>query len=354
MVVDPQPVEVMIWTNAERGPLVQAVVDRMGAAVVIVGVGGPDAPERERLASRWGCASGDDFRKLLIDRPGRYVLIAMCDGLQEGDFAAAVAQGAVVLTLEPVSSALDEWIASRHRTRSLVGATATVEDPNPGRSSKGKGFELGRVVQLPSLARSPGWLSAADPAEAVGAARLIAISSFGQRKQWSLYAHLFDAWKVVLGWASLPVTVDASWTGPGDRVPEDVRQVTGHLSAHARLRNGCGATVSVSDLAGCHHRRLEVVGDGGHLTLEDRAYRLWDTQGDELDRLADRSAIPVGFDELIAGQWLGLMRGGVGAAETGRIVHDSDVVACCLASLLSARTGEPERPQRLLELHGFA
>ncbi len=350
MSADDQLVDVVVWTGRERAGLAQRVVERMAGAIHVVGAGGPDAAERDGLAKQLRCPSGDDFRKLLIDHHPAYVFVASCDGLREGDFAVAVGQGAVVLTVEPVASGLSEWATSRRRARALVGATATMDTA----TRESDVIELGRVIHVPAMVRSPGWLRATDPSEAVGRPRLIAMTSFGGREEWSLYGRLFDAWRSALAWGALPVTIDASLAGHGERVPEDIRDARGSMTAHGRLAEGCTVSVCASDASGGHTRRLEVVGEGGRLRVDDRGYSLVDARGRELDGFDPGVGAVPGLDELIAGQWRGLLDRRGGGDEGRRMVEECEVAACCLASLLSARTGDPERPGRLLELHGFA
>lgn len=349
-------VGVIIWTSALRGSLAQRVITQLRPELSILGVGGPDAAERERLGRAFDCATGDDFRKLLIDRRPKYVFVADCQGLNEGDFAAAVGQGATVLTVEPVVEALSNWAASRKKARALVGATAPIDAADRDREA----ISIGRVIQVPAMTRSRGWLSAADPSEALGTLRLIAVTNFGGKSDWSLFGRLFDAWWAVLEWSDLPLTIDASLAGSADRIPETLREAHGSLVAHARLPGGGAASVAVNDATGGHTRRLEVVADGGRLSLQDHQYCLLDQTGHTLDQLAtDTTNDPatttiITIEDLIVEQWRSAMTPQPASHWLRRHVEDWEVTACCLASLLSARTGDPERPGRLLELHGFA
>lgn len=332
--------EVTIWTDARTAATAGGVLELMGSAVRPIAVGGPRSAEVGDLARRLGCPAEDDFRKLMVDRPARFVLLTSMDGTAREDLAFAVAQDAVVLALEPVSETLN-WLGSGR------GRNTGAASPSEGRDLAPSGRH-GRVVAAPDFLAAPGWTGAADPLEVMGRPRLLSYMSFGGPGDCSLFARLYDAWRVVLGLVQMPESIDASLVGPLSEVPDDLRGITGHLAAHARLPDNASVVLEVSDRAAPHRRRLRMLGDQGRLLAGDFDYTLWDATG----KLVDQKTNPNGggYVDLVARQWLRLLdRPDIPpAALPSR--DEPPVLACCLASLLSARTAQAESPAKLLAL----
>src|SRR5690606_6946868 len=129
----------------------------------------------------------------------------------------------------------------------------------------------------------------------------------------------------------------------------------------ARMNGQCAAILQVSDRLNTHRRLLQVIGDQGALDLTDTAYRMYSKDGTLVDEgtglgsgefpgLADPAASSDAFAELIAAQWRRLLDRGPAAPTP--VETEAQVLACCLACQLSARTGEAESPRKLLQMHG--
>ena len=332
----PFPAEVTVWTDAGRAELASQVLDLMGSAVLPIGVGGPRVREVEQLAEQLDCPREDDLRKLLVDRPAAFVLLASVSPIQNQDVSEAVAAGTTVLTLEPFRSG----IARR------AGAERSIRRPVP--------VSAGRIELVPRFDQGEGWHSAADPTQVLGAPRLMRLSTCGGPRSTSLFARLYDAWRTVLAFGrDLPESIDASLVGPLTEVPDDLRAMTGHLSAHARLGSGgtdCSAVIEASDRSGRTARELCVVGESGYLRVGDLDYELYDDNGEIVDRQEAGDRIMTDAD-LIAGNWRKL----IDQPHTGSLPpkqdDDGPILACCLACLLSARTHEAESPGKLAEAH---
>lgn len=326
--------EATLWIDAQRAPLIGTVLDRMGTAIRPIAMGGPRSTPVAQLADKFGLSTEDDPRKLLINHPAAFVVLASVQGIGRDTLLHAIGHGAIILTIEPATDALETLTAI---------------------NGKNTAPAAGRFVTLPAFGKTPGWTSAADPGEVLGPLRSLSFSSLGNRGECSLFARLFDAWQTILGLTPIPESIDASIVQPGE-LPEDLRDITGHLSAHARNPDGCSVVLQISDHAGAHERQLSILGDQGVLRVTDLSYSLCDSMGKPLDHKAAPSPSPASdqlFADLLVKQWARLLDRPESIAPLPPAQSDARVLACCLASLLSARTGQAESPAKLLSLHSL-
>jgi len=318
--------EVIVWTDASRVSIVRELLQHMAGKVQCIGIGGPRSGELEQLAGELELSTLDDLRQLIIDKPAAYVMLATMQDVSPDDVIAAMNGGSLVLALEPV--------AADHSDISRLHPRIAPE---------------GRYELSPAFLRGAGWHSAADPLDVLGEIKLINFTSFARPNTQSLFAQLVDAWQVILHFAPLPYTIDASLGGPLQRAPEDPRGLTGHLTAHARLANGSACTLQISDMAASRTRRLDVVGKTGLIFVNDDHYRLYEEEGSTLDSNPHEPE-PPGFAHLIAEDWQQLMREPLGSSPRPDAKLEASTLTCALACLLSARTGQPESPEKLLEI----
>ncbi len=321
--------EVTLWTDARHAPLASELMNLMGSALKPIGVGGPPVAEVSQLAKELGCEPHDDLRKLLVDRPATYLLLSSLERVTPDDLYAAADQNTTVLTLEPIAS-------------DLQGLSAALKLESGSRSTS-------RILQAPAFNQSPGFLSAADPNELLGDRRAIRFTSDGRPEHGSLFARLFDAWLTVLSFTMMPETIDASLVGQVNEPPEDLRAMAGSLLAHARMPGANAALLEVTDSAGQTGRVLRVHGDNALLRITDSAYTLQNPAGDMLDEATAPG--PSGFADMLAAQWRRLLDQPNYAASSEHAQPKSDAMACCLACLLSIRTGQPESPEKLMEMN---
>ncbi len=323
-----------IWTDAARAQLVQQIVGDLDPPAQVVAVGGPRDAPIESWAEQLGCPCSDDLRQLLVEHPAPWVLVAG-RGLDSSDVHEALQSGAVVLSLDPI----DQIRVARSKS--------------PGRA-KAAG-EQGRIELVPGFDRCFGWRRAADPMQVLGSPRLIDFQSHGGPASAGLYARLYDAWRTLCFFVAPPESVDASLVLPASvhtELPEDPHAMAGHMSVHARFGpggDGCCATINLSDHAAVNQRRLSVIADEGHLTVCQTGYELFDSQGRSIDQ-DDVQHADVSYPRLIGEHWQRLIEQSDGLAR-GPACSRSDLISCCLACLLSARTGQPESPARMLEVH---
>ncbi len=320
-----EPIQVVLWTDAQRAGRDGHVIDRMAPHVRVVGVGGPRTAEIDALARRLDCPHEDDYRKLLVQHSSATILIGSGAETSATDTAQAVGGGADVVALDAHADAIVDLVRL-HEVQQLDGA--------------------GRRLALPSFLRCRGWASAADPLQVIGPPQTVAMTSFAHPADGSLISRLMDAWTAVLSLVDLPESVDASLTGPlGTSVPQSLFGLTGHLLCHARLPGGGAVLMQASDQAAAHHRQMHVIGKDGRLEVSDHAYRLLSADGKIADQAAeDRGRTDV--IDLITDDWRRLLR--QAQSLTPRDAESElSAMACCLACQLSARTGEAESPAKL-------
>lgn len=325
------PTEVTVWVDGRSAPLVGDVLALMGSAVHVLSVGGTREQEVDRLARDLNCPRQDDIRKLLVDHPAAYLVLGSMAGLSAEDSAAALGQGTTILALDPVAASHQELATiTNRRGKGEAGATTA------------------RALHAPLFTQSPGYLSAAEPWDVVGEMRLVNVQNIGDSASASIYARLFDAWLAVLAVVDMPQSIDASLMGQPGGVPDDLRSLTGRIAAHARMADGSAALVSVAEVFSESRREMLVFGRNGQLQVTDTGYELRQKDG-----VVDASAGGghLSHADLVAAQWKRLLERGPGSfASTGTPERDAQALACCQACLLSARTGQPENPRKLLEM----
>ncbi|MFA9479053.1 hypothetical protein ACERK3_12240 [Phycisphaerales bacterium AB-hyl4] len=333
--------EVTVWADARSAAGVMAVLDRMGSAVRPIGVGGPREPGVasdagvDRLAATLDCARNDDLRKLLVDRPAAFLLLATMRDASVADVQSAVRQGMIVLALEPVVEELAELKTLNRADRSA-------------------GAGVGRILPVPAFDSSPGYLSAAEPGDAMGEARTLHYESLGTSAEGSLYARLLDGWRTVLAFSSMPVTIDASLAAADDELvgrarTASLRDMGGALTAHGRMDDGSSALLHIADRSAETRRALHVLGREGQLRVDDVSYSLRQITGELLDEARPESGAT--FADLVAWQWRRLIDRLDGVLpDPPSPGYENNALACCLACLLSIRTGQPESPAKLAEI----
>ena len=326
--------QAVVWTDANTAPTLAQAVGQMGHTLHTVGVGGPRSAAVEQLARPLELEPYDDLRLLLRDHPAHLLLLGTMEGVAVDDLLTAADPPLHILSLEPMAASL-QTLAELHAP--LI----------KGRSASSTAMEAATLTPLPAFLSAPGFRAAADPYEVLGEPRCLSLLSMGQPAHGSLFARLLDGWLTLLSFAAMPETIDASLTSPAGDIPETLDQLTGHLSAHARFTDGGAAVLSLCDRAGETRRQLEVIGADGHLHVTDGNYRLRHADGSEVDH-TDPPQEPLAFADLVADQWQQHLHRPepLGAASP----RHADALACCLACLLSARTGQPESPHRQLEM----
>lgn len=323
--------EFTVWLDGSYHKPITGLIDVMGGGVRPIGVGGPSADGRDKLAKDLDVPRFDDLRQMLIDCPAGFLILGTLEGVGDDDLPMAMARGAVVLSFEPVARSIGE-----------IEHLAEPATPAEGGPHLG-----GRIVHVPAFERSPGFLAAADPHDALGEQCTLAITHLGPASTGSLFARMFDAWITLLGFIDLPETISAALAGQDGAVPENPRELTGRLTAHARLSDGGSTTLLISDRANPSPRRLQALGSESQLLITDTGYTLSRLDGELVDEHTHDG--PTSQTDLIAHQWRRLIDQRAPAGDPG-MLRERSALACCLACQLSARTGQPESPARLAQM----
>ncbi len=326
--------KLVIWTDPDRAAACVATVNQLGGVLKTAAVGGPRSSAVEHLARDLGAPLLDDLRKLLNDHPTPWLLYAASQALSPADAQAIHDQGTTIVALEPVAADLDEWARLVAQVPSLAAG----------------------VVPLPAFLLSPSVQAAAEPLSVLGDLQSIAALFQARPGDASLLALLLDVWMTVLALGDLPESIDASLTGPYRQIPRDMRALTGHLHAHARLGDGRSAVIQVTDHAAALRRSLHVLGSTGQFEATDESYTLLNAAGQPVDAPGPAAAPapqPLGalYPGLIAAQWRRLVDHIPAPDEWAARERLAGAIACSQATALSCRTGQPESPRRLLEMH---
>jgi predicted dehydrogenase len=380
---------VIAFVDPHQLPLLRAVA--RDAGVTIVGAGSPTKGQTGTVAARLACQPVDDLRSALTEGDCDAVLI-----VSPGDFGAAsasaatdaravlaaFARGVGVASFEPLPcSALDVRGAWGESQSGTVAAT------------------LPRFVGLPKRLRA--FRDAAEILSQFGTPRLVHAEALGTPEQGSLGARLLAACDLVVGLMGEPETVDAAYVppaqglraAPGDRVTS----LQGDLCATLRFADGRAASILASTRGSRWNCGCTILGDMGRLRIHDRGFSWFAADGTPRDELRYPSpyASPdsPGYSTQSAGSASSSSR-----AESSRLpnlftalddtssdaasrtdddlaplppAHDpavialaeslarildpnipdegpieaASVLAVMQAAMLSARTGQPERPQ---------
>ncbi len=338
--LDTGSAELLIWTDGPRTEAAEALLEPMRSQIKPIGVGGPRVTGVDQLAKALDCPRRDDLRQLIVELPAQFLLLASMQDVEPADIAAALAAGTTVLALEPVATDLQGLEAVKPKPKHKLETRAKSEVSNDVISP-------GRLVFVPSFQQCPGFLHAAEPYEALGDRRVVSYRSAGPAAHGSLFARLFDGCARSLRFTETPTSVDAALVGP-EQVPDQLRELGGAMAIQARMPNGSAAVLYVADHAALTERSLHILGDKGELRISDGGYGLWQVDGTPLDQ--DEPGRTMTHPELVSHQWRRLIDRPAGDTEISPYA-DASALACCLACLLSARTAQPESPERVLQMN---
>jgi len=318
----------LVWTDERHAAVVGRLLDALADDASPVAIAAARGVSVDRLAAALELTPIDDPRRAAqID--ASWWLVAGGEAIAPELLDKALGRGVQVAAIEPVFTRLDRW-------------------PRP---TRGSNLRPGAIHRLPDFFDAPGWTRAAEPLDDIGRPRCLSLVHLGRAGACSLLARLVDAWAIILALTELPVTVDAALAGLLEPPPSEPEELAGNLTAHARHPDGAASVIQVSERAGRHHRELSVVGELGSLCVSDSAFELWNAEADKTDAAVVETA-PADFVGLTASQLRRRIQDPKSRPMLG--AGSAASLACALACLLSARTGEPESPRNLLSLNGHA
>ncbi len=376
------------WLRPDQLGLVRAIAACAG--LHITGAGSPDATASAAVAGELGAQTVTDLRAALATTPGGLVLLADAGvyasqqahlrvDVEELDTARE--RGVKVASFEPLPVALTHLAA--------LGRPVTAGGAGLGSAIGGPVGVLGLWCELLPLARfAPRVAELMELLEHIGPVRSLGLTVAGPESCGGLGARLVDALdlaQLLIGQAETAYAVYAHPHGqsalsalPGD----DVRNLHGELAitlhsttprradgapidADGRLLPGrattAGSTASVlvSSRAGRYGVQLTAIGPRGRVSIDDDRLLWLDEQGRTPD--GPESAARSGDDgdwgahgffvRLVSAQLRHYLQ--TGAAQSQRLDYPR-TLAAAQACLLSAKTGEPERPATMLRLAGLA
>ncbi|XAL99212.1 hypothetical protein OT109_16725 [Phycisphaeraceae bacterium D3-23] len=327
----PYAPEVTVWADDDHADEAARLLDLMGQSVRPIAVGGPRGGAPADLAKSLGVPGFDDLRQMLVEYPGAFLLLACTQDESPSDLAAALAAGTTVVSLEPASTTLAGY----------------AELDRPTRAADDAATYTGRLIELPRFTHTPGFAAAADSHDILGDRRSLSLTAIGGEGDGSLFMRLHDAWATALVFCDLPETIHASIAGPPGTTIEGPRMLSGRVSAHAQCPGGCGVLLFATDHSPAPAQSLTVLGDHGQLTATPTGYRLTRQDGTVEDEKESTPA-PPRIDQT-ANQWRRLIDQRASTDEPGTR-REQAALACTLATLLSAKTGQPESPQRVMQM----
>jgi predicted dehydrogenase len=333
---------IAVWLSPEQAPLVRGVA--AAAELEIVGAGSGAKGQSQGVASVLETKVIDDLRAMLTGVEAELVWIASPGGFGAGAGGAdaealqqARARGVKVATLEPIpGSALDlsAWGGGSER-----------------------GPELARFVPL--APDSAPFRRAQEALQSFGHVRMVAVESWCRPPEGSLGARVFGTLALVNALLGEPEAIDAAYVAPSHGsglhpLPgETLRDLSGDLCACMRFADGRIATMSVGDQGGRWNRTITLVGPSGRLRIFDDGFEWIGPGGEKVDEHRPKRARGSGLADHAAAaiaDSLALMLD-AGAPESPPLDRGA-ILAMAQATLLSARTGEPESPATIRHMVG--
>jgi hypothetical protein len=356
-------VRAIAWAEPEQAPLLRLLAERCGLSWVAAG-----SPQRGRSielaralseGQAQGASAFDDVRSALAGlseparpEPGTLMLLAAAvpSDINPADPRLRPANSVRVATIEPIPA-------------SLIGTGGDLS-------------ATGVFRQVPLFRHARAVRESAEVLSTFGPIRTMAVSAMGQIGAGSLGARLLDAVDLITLMMGEPEAVDAAYAGPGvapspeasaaaapvRMLPgEDLRGLSGDMTVHLRFADGRSALAHVSDSAGAWRRTATVVGSAGRIDLDDESWAWSNQAGKVIDELKPRPASarsgserrtrsrgPSALDSL-AESISRLLDPGLHDPPPAR---PASALACAVAAVLSARTGQPEFPATLRRLAG--
>ncbi len=363
----PNPKRLLAWLEPNQVELVRAVA--ASAHAEIVGAGSPAKAQGGAVASALGCPVLDDLRSALTEGEADGVLICALGDFGRADAAsdapallAARARGVKVGTLEPFpSSAID--LATRGWTDTSTGvAPASVARPIP----------------LPRHTRP--FRDAGELIADLGTIRCVGIESLGGPGEGTLAARLAGAIDTILLLMGEPETVDSACVSPllGQGVHalpgEALADLHGDVSALVRFADGRAASILASNHASRWNFSCTVLSERGRLRLYDDGFELLSPAGEKLDEarhkrtrggtpapphprtlpglVAAAPAYPSPTPHAVAAIADALSRLLDGHIPDTGPPDWPGILSVAQATLLSARTGQPESPATFRRMTG--
>jgi hypothetical protein len=324
---------IAVWTSADRVALVREVVTACG--LTVSHAGSPHSPDTRRVAAELRAAAEDDLRKLIVDPTDGVVLLADLaeePALDARTLAQAATKGTKVATFEPIPhSALA--LTGGGWSESLAGAP--------------------RVLGL--LRHTRAAREAAEILERFTSPQAAMFESVCGPHEGSLGARLYDALDTLHTVMGEAETIAASYTPPAATGPgapgSGLLGLLGTLAVTLRFANGRSASIFASDRAASWRRSATILGTAGRLTLTDAGFEWRDDSGAVVDLSTSTTEGPTWAAHAALTESLARFLDPAVPAEAPTDLPA--VLAMAQATLLSARTGQPELPATIRRMVGL-
>jgi hypothetical protein len=311
-----KPLRLIVWAQPGQEDLIRDAA-RSGA-FELVAIGSKDARLAEEIAEPMSAQPLRELRVALGRGDADLLWLAGAHAI-DADQRHMIRHAALpVVSSEPLPGSITDLMANPHEA------------------------ETAEVVGL--MRHSPGYRAAAEALEQFGTPQCVNVAQTCRPQEGSLYARLFDAMDLIQALCGPAQTVDAALIGEAGEIPETLSALHGHLTANVRCPDRRCASVALSDRGGRWSRSATILGEGGSLQLDDAGFEWFSPDGEAVD--AHREKLMRGPGDLVA--WY-LRRRGSRAEPAHAPVDQAALLALCEAARLSARTGAPEDPRKVVD-----
>ncbi|MCW5766008.1 MAG: hypothetical protein KIT68_08540 [Phycisphaeraceae bacterium] len=356
------PTPLTVWLLPEQADLVAAIASAAGCSIAAVGT--PAVGRAQELAARFEARPLDDLRNAISSAsPGLFLIAASGTFGRPGQaldgevLLSARQRGVLVASFDPLPASLSDLHAS--------GLLPPIDE-----SAAPTGHAPGAMLA---------WAAVGPPARAWGPCgeMLDLLPSFGPVRTGSIQclapategglgARLLDAMDLASAIFGEPETIDASFANPlltrnVHATPgESLHGLDGDLTANLRFTGGRSCCVLASNQGAAWDVSVTLIGPGGRLTCGGGGVQWLTPSGSPAGATPKpakknprpRQPKPDGTSErarTVAEHLAALARAG----PSGVAGFDLPLaLAMAQAALLSARTGECERPATMLRMAG--
>jgi hypothetical protein len=312
------PTRIVAWISRHQEPLLRDLL-KCGN-IQLVAAGSPDHGLDGELLAQTDAERIDDLRRG-IQRDDVDLVVHLASQPIEEDVRRLIVETSMrTMTIEPLFGTIAEAI--------------------------GEPIPIGLPLFSPPARRSPGFRAAQDVLVQLGDVQCVSIFFRCGVGQGTLFSRLFDAMDLLQHLCGPVESINASLSGPLERVPEDLHLLEGHMTINVRFKPNRCACIALSNHAGSWFRGITVLGDGGCLRISDPGFEWIGRDGALLDRHDEAMVLTPGM--LVADQISRLLDDREHAQASP---HDHvNVLTLCEAARLSCLTGQDEAPGKLMEL----
>lgn len=313
-----EPAKIMVWASRAQEELLREVL--ADESISLLAVGSDESATAADLAATHHAERLEDLRQALHREDADLLWLAGPVDLEPA-------------TLKLIGQKSLQIVSSYPQPGSISDLISQPDD-------------VAAIGVLPLMQRSAGFRAAEEIFESFGRAECINVSFRSDPSTGSLFSRLYDAMDVVTRRCGEADTIDAALVSPTGDTPENLGDLTGHMTVNLRFPENRSASITISDRAGRWFRGITVLGPGGCLRIDEGQFEWIGLDGATIDSHTETEAP--------------LSVGGIIAAQLRRIVERRDsteppadhakLMAACEAARVSSRTGEWESPRSVMRM----